>query len=58
VEGVKIAQHKMFVDCSRARQELGFAPGPVVAALQRAVRWYQANGYVKPRRAKKMRVAA
>jgi len=58
VEGVKIAQHKMFVDCSRARHELGFAPGPVVAALQRAVRWYQANGYVKPRRAKKMRVAA
>ena len=58
VEGVKIAQHKMFVDCSRARQELGFAPGPVVAALQRAVRWYQANGYVKPRRAKKIRVAA
>lgn len=58
VEGVKIAQHKMFVDCSRARHELGFAPGPVVAALQRAVRWYQANGYVKPRRAKKMRLAA
>ena len=58
VEGVKIAQHKMFVDCSRARQELGFAPGPVVAALERAVRWYQANGYVKPRRAKKMRLAA
>ena len=58
VEGVKIAQHKMFVDCSRAKHELGFAPGPVVAALQRAVRWYQANGYVKPRRAKKMRVAA
>jgi dihydroflavonol-4-reductase len=58
VEGVKIAQHKMFVDCSRAKQELGFAPGPVVAALERAVRWYQANGYVKPRRAKKMRLAA
>ena len=58
VEGVKIAQHKMFVDCSRARHELGFAPGPVVAALERAVRWYQANGYVKPRRAKKMRLAA
>ena len=58
VEGVKIAQHKMFVDCSRAKHELGFAPGPVVTALQRAVRWYQANGYVKPRRAKKMRVAA
>jgi dihydroflavonol-4-reductase len=58
VEGVKIAQHKMFVDCSRAEKELGFQPGPVSKALERAVQWYQANGYVKPRRAKKMRMAA
>jgi len=55
VEGVKIAQHKMFVDASRARRELGFQPGPVAAALERAVRWYQANGYVRAGRAKKMR---
>jgi dihydroflavonol-4-reductase len=58
VEGVKIAQHKMFVDCSRAQKELGFQPGSVAAALERAVRWYQTNGYVKPRRAKKMKLAA
>jgi dihydroflavonol-4-reductase len=58
VEGVKIAQHKMFVDCSRAQRELGFQPGPVAAALERAVRWYQANGYVKARRVKKMKLAA
>ena len=58
VEGVKIAQHKMFVDCSRAKQELGFQPASVAAALDRAVRWYQANGYVKERRVRKMRLAA
>src|SRR5271165_7174581 len=58
VEGVKIARHKMFVDCSRAQKELGFQPGPVSAALERAVRWYQANGYVQARRAKKMKKAA
>jgi len=58
VEGVKIAQHKMFVDCSRAQKELGFQPGPVAASLVRAVRWYQANGYVKAGRAKKMKLAA
>jgi len=58
VEGVKIARHKMFVDASRARRELGFEPGPVAAALERAVRWYQANGYVRAGRAKKMRLAA
>jgi dihydroflavonol-4-reductase len=58
VEGVKIAQHKMFVDASRAVRELGFHPGSVTAALQRAVRWYKANGYVKAGRAKKIKLAA
>ncbi len=58
VEGVKIAQHKMFVDCARSQSELGFKPGPVTAALERAVRWYEANGYVTPRRAKRIARAA
>jgi dihydroflavonol-4-reductase len=58
IEGVKIARHNMFVDCSRARRELGFQPGPVVAALERAVRWYEANGYVAKSRAKRMAPAA
>jgi len=54
VEGVRIAQHLMFVDCSRARRELGFEAGPVSAAFERAVRWYEANGYIAPRRSKKI----
>jgi dihydroflavonol-4-reductase len=54
VEGVKIARHMMFVDCSRAPRELGFRPGSVNAPFERAVRWYEANGYIAPRRAKKM----
>jgi dihydroflavonol-4-reductase len=54
VEGVKIAQHMMFVDASRAVRELGFQAWPVSAALERAVRWYEANGYIAPRRAKKI----
>jgi dihydroflavonol-4-reductase len=54
VEGVKIAQHMMFVDSSRAPRELGFQPGSATAAFERAVRWYQANGYITPRRAKKI----
>ena len=58
VEGVKIAQHKMFVDVSRAQRELGFQPSSVAGALERAVRWYVANGYVKAGRAKKMKLAA
>ncbi len=54
VEGVKIAQHMMFVDCSRAKRELAFQAGPVATAFERAVRWYEANGYIAPRRAKKI----
>jgi nucleoside-diphosphate-sugar epimerase len=44
----------MFVDCSRAPRELGFQPGSATAAFERAVRWYQSNGYITPRRAKKI----
>src|SRR6201981_800750 len=58
VEGVKIAQHMMFVDSSRAPRELGFQPGSATAAFERAVRWYQANGYIAPGRAKKIAHAA
>jgi dihydroflavonol-4-reductase len=46
VEGVRIARHRMFVNTSRAERELGFCPGPVAAALERAVRWYESHGYV------------
>ena len=59
IEGVKIARHMMFVNCDKARRELGFKPGAVAAALERGVRWYTENGYVAQRRSKKMlRVAA
>jgi len=58
IEGVKIARHMMFVDSSRAQRELGFKAGPVSAALERAVRWYEANGYIAKSRAKRMARAA
>src|SRR5882757_4230955 len=57
VEGVKIAQHMMFVNAKRAQKELGFKPGSVAAALERAVRWYADNGYVSPHREKKITAA-
>ena len=56
MEGVKIAQHMMFVNAGRAQEELGFKPGPVAAAFERAVRWYVENGYVSARRANKITV--
>lgn len=46
LDGVRMARHRMFVDCSRAERELGFRPSSVEAALERAVRWYREQGYV------------
>lgn len=47
LEGVRMSQDLMFADSSKAARELDFAPGPVQAALERAVEWYRANGYVQ-----------
>jgi len=46
LEGVRMARHKMFVDPSKAERELGFTRGPIEAAIQRAVAWYESNGYI------------
>jgi dihydroflavonol-4-reductase len=54
LEGVRMARHKMFVDCSRATRELGFTAGALEPALERAVRWYEENGYVKGRGAARL----
>jgi dihydroflavonol-4-reductase len=46
LDAVKMAKKKMFVSSDKAKRDLGFNPGPVDAALQRAVDWFRANGYV------------
>ena len=45
LDAVRMAKKKMFVSTEKARRELGFVPGPVDAALGRAVEWFRANGY-------------
>lgn len=49
LDGVRMARHRMFVDSSKAGRDLGFKPGSVEAALERAVHWYEENGYVTRR---------
>ncbi len=49
LDGVRMARHKMFVDSPKASRELGFQPGSLEAALDRAIRWYSENGYLKER---------
>jgi len=47
MEGVRMARHKMFVDCTKARKALEFHPGSLEAALERAIHWYSDHGYLK-----------
>jgi dihydroflavonol-4-reductase len=47
VEGVKMSRHRMFVESDKAERELGYKPTAVEAALERAVRWYEAHGYLR-----------
>jgi dihydroflavonol-4-reductase len=47
VEGVKMSRHRMFVKSDKADRELGYRPGSVEAALERAVRWYESHGYIR-----------
>jgi dihydroflavonol-4-reductase len=49
LDGVRMARHRMFVDSSKAERELGYKAGSVEAALERAVHWYEENGYVTRR---------
>jgi dihydroflavonol-4-reductase len=46
LDAVRMAKKKMWVSIEKAKRELGYAPGPVDAALERAVAWFQENGYV------------
>lgn len=46
LDGVRMARKKMFVTWEKARNELGFTPGPVDGALGQAIQWFRANGYV------------
>jgi dihydroflavonol-4-reductase len=46
VEGVKMSRHRMFIASDKAERELGYRPGSVELALERAVRWYETHGYV------------
>ncbi len=45
IDAVKMAKKKMFVSHAKAAAELGFQPGKVEFAMQRAIDWFQQNGY-------------
>lgn len=47
LEAVRLARHKMYFSSAKAVRELGLPQTPVEEALERAVEWFRANGYVE-----------
>lgn len=45
LDGVRMARHYMFFDCSKAVRELGMAQNPVEGAARKAIEWYTRSGY-------------
>jgi dihydroflavonol-4-reductase len=48
LDAVRMAKKKMYASHAKAARELGYSPGPVDVALERAVAWFGANGYCAP----------
>jgi dihydroflavonol-4-reductase len=47
LEGLKISQKPMYVNCQKAVTELGMPQSPVEAALDKAVKWFTDYGYIQ-----------
>jgi dihydroflavonol-4-reductase len=45
LDAVRMARKKMWVSHDKASRLLDWHPGPVDAALGRAIEWFRANGY-------------
>jgi dihydroflavonol-4-reductase len=41
LEGVRMARHKMYISCEKARKELGYTPEPAEKALREAVEYFR-----------------
>ena len=55
LEAARMSTTRMAFDDTRAREELGYAPRPAVEALEASARWFVDNGYVRPKRADRIR---
>jgi dihydroflavonol-4-reductase len=49
LEGVRLSRERMYADSAKAQRELAYQATSVYAALERAVRWYDENGYLNRR---------
>jgi dihydroflavonol-4-reductase len=47
VDGLKMSKNRMFFTSAKAQRELGYSPAGHFTALQQALEWFGANGYLK-----------
>jgi dihydroflavonol-4-reductase len=47
LDGVRMAQSKMYYSSDKAKTALGYRPRPAVEALTDAIAWFRANGYCR-----------
>jgi dihydroflavonol-4-reductase len=46
LEGVRLSSKEIYADSTQAQRAFGYESQPVYGALERAVAWYSANGYI------------
>jgi len=44
MDGLRMAETRMFFTSAKAQRELGYRPRPAVAGLADAIRWFRAHG--------------
>jgi len=49
-DGLRMSEHRMFFTAAKAERDLGFRARPYQAALDDAIRWFRANGYLDGKR--------
>jgi dihydroflavonol-4-reductase len=54
LEAARMSTSQMAFDCTRARDELGYAPRPAVEALEASARWFVDRGMVSERRSRRI----
>ena len=46
VDGVRMAQYRMFFSAAKAERDLGYCARPYIAGVEDAIQWFRKNGYL------------
>jgi dihydroflavonol-4-reductase len=54
LDGIRMAEHRMFFTSAKAQRDLGFRPRPYRQALEEAIRWFSEAGYLDRKRKRQL----